>query len=107
MSHAVQSRRLPLQHLPRPRLPRTRDEILAATAVVLALAALVLAVAEAYDAGAVVSFVCVLVGGWSQMVSENRMERFESVVATVGGAVLLAVCLAYGSNLLGWASLLD
>ena len=106
MSHAVQSRRLPL-HPPRFRLPRTRDEVLAATTVVLALVALVLALAGWYDAGAVVSLICVLVGGWSQMISENRMERFESVIATVGGAVLLATCLAYGSDVLGWGSLLD
>ena len=105
MSHAVPFRR-PL-HPPRPRLPRTRDEVLAATTVVLALVALVLTLVQAYDAGAVVALVCVLVGGWSQMISENRMERFESVIATVAGAVLLAACLAYGSDLLGWGSLLD
>ena len=106
MSHAVRSHRLPL-HPPRPRLPRTRDEVLAATTVVLALAALALTLVGAYDAGAVVSLVCVLVGGWAQMVSANRMERFEAVVATVAGAVLLAVCLAYGSDVLGGGSLLD
>lgn len=106
MSHPVRSQRLPL-HPPRPRLPRTRDEVLAATTVVLAVAALALTVAGVYDVGAVVSLLCVLVGGWAQMVSENRMERFESVIATVAGAVLLAVCLAYGSDVLGWGSLLD
>lgn len=97
----------PPLHLPRPRLPRTQDEVLAASTVVLALAALALAVVGAYDAGAVVALACVLVGGWSQMVSENRAERFEAVIATVGGAVLLAVCLAYGSDLLGGGSLMD
>ncbi len=106
MSNDVRTHRLPL-HPPRPRLPRTRDEVFAATTVVLALAALALTVVEWYDAGAVVSFACVLVGGWAQMISENRMERWEAVVATVLGAVLLAACLAYGSDLLGWGSLLD
>lgn len=105
MPHAVHRR--PSLHAPRPRLPRTRDEVLAASTVVLALAALALAVVGAYDAGAVVALACVLVGGWSQMVSENRTERFEAVIATVAGAVLLAVCLAYGSDLLGWGSLMD
>jgi len=106
VSHAVRPHRLPL-HPPRPRLPRTRDEVLAATTVVLALVALALALVEAYDPGAVVSLAAVLVGGWAQMVSENRTERWEAVIATVCAAVLLAVCLAYGSDLLGWGSLLD
>lgn len=106
MSHAVRSHR-PLVQAPRPRLPRTRDEVLAATTVVLSVVALVLALLGAYDAGAVVGLLCVLVGGWSQMISENRAERFESVIATVVGAVVLAACLAYGSDLLGWGSIMD
>ena len=106
MSRDVRSHRLPPRP-PRPRLPRTRDEVLAATTVVLAFAALALTLVGAYDAGALVALLCVLVGGWSQMISETRMERFESVIATVAGAVLLAVCLAYGSDVLGRGSLLE
>lgn len=67
----------------------------------LAVVAAVLALAGAYDVGAVVAAVAVLVGGWAMLISETRMERFEVVSATVGGAVVLAVCLAYGSGLSG------
>jgi hypothetical protein len=67
----------------------------------LALVAAVLALAGAYDLGAVVAVVSVLTGGWAMMISDNRVERFEVVSATVGGAVALAVCLAYGSGLSG------
>ena len=84
---------------PVPRLPRTRDELFAATTVVLAVLATALAFAGAYDVGAVVALACVLVGGWSQMISETRFERFESVIAVVLGAVVLAVCLANGSGI--------
>lgn len=84
---------------PVPRLPRTRDEVFAATTVVLAVLATALAFVEAYDVGAVVALACVVVGGWSQMISETRFERFESVVAVVVGAVVLAVCLANGSGI--------
>jgi len=85
--------------LPRPRLPRTRDEVLAAATVVLGVVAVVLTLAEAYDAGAVVALVCVLLGGSSQLISETRFERWESVCATVVAAVVLAVCLAEGSGI--------
>ena len=84
--------------LPRPRLPRTRDEVFAATTVVLAVVAVLLTVAGAYDPGAVVALGCVLLGGSSQLISETRFERWESVCATVVGAVALAVCLAEGSG---------
>ena len=91
----------------RPRLPRTRDEVLAATTVVLAAVAALLTLAERYDAGAVLSLGAVLLGGTSQLVSETRFERWESVCATVLAAVLLAVCLANGSGVFTTTAVLD
>lgn len=67
----------------------------------LAVVAAVLAVAGAYDPGAFAAIFSVLAGGWAMLISDTRMERFEVVTATVGGAVALAVCLAYGSGLSG------
>lgn len=88
------------QRLPLPRFsrPRTADQAWTAATVVLSLVALVLALVGAYDAGAVVGAVTVAVGGWSQMVSRTVSERFETVSATILGAVVLAACLAYGSG---------
>jgi hypothetical protein len=93
--------------LPRPRLPHTRDEVLAATTVVLAAVALLLTLLELYDAGAVVSLATVLLGGSSQLLSETRFERWESVCATVLAAVLLAVCLDNGSGVFTTTAVLD
>ena len=92
---------------PRPRLPHTRDEVIAASTVVLALVALLLTLTEHYDLGAVVSLAAVLVGGSSQLLSETRFERWESVCATVLAAVLLAVCLANGSGVFTTTAVLD
>ncbi len=92
---------------PRPRLPRTRDEVLAATTVVLAAVALLLTLLELYDVGAVVSLATVLLGGSSQLLSETRFERWESVCATVLAAVLLAVCLDNGSGVFTTTAVLD
>ena len=107
MSHATASQPLPTARRPRPRLPRTRDELLAATTVVLAVLALLLAFVEAYDAGAVVALGAVLLGAASQLVSETRFERWESVCATVLAAVLLAICLAYGNGVWSTTSVLN
>jgi hypothetical protein len=92
---------------PRPRLPHTRDEVLAATTVVLAAAALVLTLGERYDLGAVVALGAVLLGGTSQLISQTRFERWESVCATVLAAVLLAICLAEGSGVFTTTAVLD
>jgi hypothetical protein len=92
---------------PRLRLPHTRDEVLAATTVVLAAVALLLTVTERYDVGAVVSLGAVLLGGTSQLVSQTRFERWESVFATVLAAVLLAVCLDNGSGIFTTRAVLD
>ncbi len=89
------------------RLPRTRDEVLAAATVVLAALALVLTLTAQYDLGAVASLGAVLLGGSSQLLSETRFERWESVCATVLAAVLLAVCLANGSGVFTTTAVLD
>ena len=94
-------------HRPTPRLPRTRDEVFAASTVVLTAVALLLTVLQRYDLGAVVSLGAVLLGGASQLVSETRFERWESVCATVLAAVLLAVCLANGSGVFTTTAVLD
>ena len=93
--------------VPRPRLPRTRDEVFAASTVVMTLGALLLTLTEHYDLGAVVSLAAVLLGGSSQLLSETRFERWESVCATVLAAVLLAVCLANGSGVFTTTAVLD
>jgi hypothetical protein len=59
---------------PRLRLPRTRDEVFAATTVVLTVVALLLTLTEHYDVGAVVSLAAVLLGGSSQLLSETRLR---------------------------------
>ena len=92
---------------PRLRLPHTRDEVFAATTVVLAAVALLLTLVERYDLGAVVSLAAVLLGGSSQLLSQTRFERWESVCATVLAAVLLAVCLANGSGVFTTTAVLD
>ena len=77
---------------------RSADRLWAAATAGLAVVAVVLAIAGAYDAGAVVAFLGVLAGGWAMLISRTRGERFEVVTATVAAAVVLAACLAYGSG---------
>lgn len=72
--------------------------VLAVAALALAAVAVLLTLVEAYDVGAVVGLVALLVGGWAQMVSDTRAERFEAVTGAVVAAVAVAVCLAYGSG---------
>ena len=92
---------------PHLRLPHTRDEVFAASTVVLAVFALLLTLTEHYDLGAVASLAAVLLGGSSQLLSETRFERWESVCATVLAAVLLAVCLANGSGIFTTTAVMD
>lgn len=83
-----------------PHLPSTRsaDQVWAIATAGLAVVAVVLAFAGAYDAGAVVGLLGVLAGGWAMLISRTRGERFEVVSATVAAGVALAACLAYGSG---------
>ena len=77
----------------------TSDRLWATATLVLAGLCLVLALAEQYDLGALVAAACVAAGGWSMLISRTLTERFETVVGTILGAVVLAACLAYGSGL--------
>jgi len=98
-------RTLPTRPSPRilPRPPeaihlRGDHRVLAVASLALAVVSVVLALVESYDVGVVVALLGVLVGGWSQMVSDTRGERFESVTGVIVAAVTLAVCLANGSG---------
>ena len=95
----------PAQHHP-PALGHTHPLLEGHRAWMLATVALaavssVLAIAGVYDLGAVLAALAVLVGGWAMMITDTRAERFEVVTGTVAGAVVLAICLAYGSGLSG------
>lgn len=87
-------------HAPRMQSTQTRstDQLWAIATAGLAVVAVVLAFAGAYDAGAVVALLGVLAGGWAMLISRTRGERFEVVAGTVACAVALAACLAYGSG---------
>ena len=87
-------------HAPRMQGGQTRsaDQLWAMATAGLAVVAVVLAFAGAYDPGAIVALIGVLAGGWSMLISRTRGERFEVVTATVACAVALAACLAYGSG---------
>lgn len=82
--------------LPRPNAARslTADQLWALATMALAVVAVLLAVVEAYEVGAVVALLAVVVGGWSQLVSANRSERFETISGVLVAVVALAVCVA-------------
>jgi hypothetical protein len=83
MAHAVRRNRLTYQ-------------LLTAATLSLAVGALFLALLQLWAAGAVTGLVAVLVGGWAQLVSETRTERFENIFGITLAAVVLGVCLAGG-----------
>ncbi|MCW2616802.1 MAG: hypothetical protein JWN08_3796 [Frankiales bacterium] len=76
----------------------TRDQLWMIATASLALLTVVLALLDLNDAGMVTGVLCVIAGGWSQMVSETTAERFETVTATLVGAVALAYCAANSSG---------
>ena len=85
--------------LPRPNAtaaPRslTSDQLWVLATMALAVVSVLLAVVEAYELGAVVALLAIGTGGWSQLVSANRSERFETITAVLVAVVALAVCLA-------------
>ena len=81
------------------RTTRSRpDVLLVAATCALATVAVLLALLGQYDAGAVVALGSVVTGGVAMMMSATTTERFETVAATLVGAVALAVCLARGSG---------
>jgi len=69
------------------------DHVLALVTFVLGAAALVL-LAVNYTAAAWVGLAGVFTGGWSQLVSRTRPERFENVIGITMAAVALAIGLA-------------
>lgn len=82
----------------RHRLSLTTDQLWLIATASLALLTVVLALLDLNDAGIVTGVLCVVAGGWSQMVSETTAERFETVTATIVGAVALAYCAANSSG---------
>ncbi|MCU1673408.1 MAG: hypothetical protein JWN77_1521 [Frankiales bacterium] len=68
----------------------------------LALATLVLgalslaALGASYVVAAWLGLLTVFLGGWSQLISRTRPERFENVAGATAGAVALAIGLARG-----------
>jgi hypothetical protein len=74
------------------------DHALALGTFVLGAVALVL-LGVSHAAAAWAGLVAVFVGGWSQMISRTRPERFENVIGLTMGAVALAVGLARGGLL--------
>lgn len=71
----------------------TSDQLWALATMALAVVAVLLAVVGAYEIGAVVALVAVVAGGWSQLVSKNRSERFETISGVLVAVVALAVCV--------------
>ena len=71
------------------------DHLLAYATVVLGAAALVL-LGVSYVAAAWTGLVTVFLGGWSQLVSRTRPERFENIAGITAGALAVAIGLARG-----------
>ncbi len=71
------------------------DHALALVTLVLGAAAVVL-LAVNYVAAAWVGLAGVGIGGWSQLVSRTRPERFENIIGITAAAVALAIGLARG-----------
>ena len=90
MAHAVRRSRLSTA---------APDQLLTVATLAFAGSALLLALLQAWDVGAAVGLMAVLLGGWAQLVSETRTERFENIFAITLAAVVLAVCLASGGAL--------
>ena len=72
----------------------TADQLWVLATMALAVVAVLLAVVGAYEIGAVVALLAIGTGGWSQLVSANRSERFETISAVLVAVVALSVCVA-------------
>lgn len=75
-----------------------RDHALALATIGLGVIALVM-VPLSHAAAAWLGLLVVLLGGWSQLVSKTRPERFENVIGATAGALALAIGLARGGFL--------
>jgi heme O synthase-like polyprenyltransferase len=71
------------------------DHVLAYTTLALGALSLVL-LAASYVAASWLGLVTVFLGGWSQLISRTRPERFENIAGATAGAVALAIGLARG-----------
>jgi hypothetical protein len=65
-----------------------------ATLLLGAVAVVLLAVS--HQAAAWAGLLTVFLGGWSQLVSRTRPERFENIAGITAGALALAIGLAQG-----------
>ncbi|GAC1610388.1 MAG: hypothetical protein NVS3B26_16890 [Mycobacteriales bacterium] len=74
------------------------DHALAYGTLVIGSLALIL-LAMSHAAAAWTGLLAVAVGGWSQLVSRTRPERFENIAGITAGALALAVGLARGGFL--------
>jgi hypothetical protein len=74
------------------------DHALALATVTLGGIALVL-LAFSHAAAAWAGLLVLVMGGWSQLVSRTRPERFENIIGIVAGALALAIGLARGGLL--------
>ena len=72
----------------------TSDQLWVLATMALAVVAVLLAVVEAYEIGAMVALLAIGTGGWSQLVSANRSERFETIGAVLVAVVALTLCVA-------------
>ena len=74
------------------------DHVLAYATIGLGVVALVM-LGVSHAAAAWTGLLAVLLGGWSQLVSRTRPERFENVIGATAGAVAVAIGLARGGLL--------
>jgi hypothetical protein len=79
-------------------LARDHDHALAYATLALGCVSLVL-LAVAHEAAAWAGLVTMVLGGWSQLVSHTRPERFENIAGITAGALALAIGLAQGGLL--------
>jgi hypothetical protein len=74
------------------------DHLLAYATLGFGVVAVVL-LGVSHAAAAWTGVMAVLLGGWSQLVSRTRPERFENVIGATAGAVAVAIGLARGGLL--------
>lgn len=74
------------------------DHAMALATITLGFATLIL-LAVSHAAAAWTGLVVVFLGGWSQLVSRTRPERFENVIGATAGALAVAIGLAKGGLL--------
>jgi heme O synthase-like polyprenyltransferase len=74
------------------------DHALALATITLGFIALVL-LAVSHAAAAWTGLLVVFLGGWSQLISRTRPERFENVIGATAGALAVAIGLARGGLL--------